>query len=163
MLKIILASCLILLPLNALAAWKVDKGNPVYRSFAPRGGKIATVMAKAPYKNIKARLQLECFVSPSLNGLSFFIVLSKNPPNGFMAHRYQFDDGKAVTTKPFSRTLPANAITLGDDSSDEVKGLASAKVLKLTLLPADGSELRYEFNVSGAAAAIKAIACKESS
>jgi hypothetical protein len=42
----------------------------------------------------------------------------------------------------------------------EIKGLVGAKVLKLTLLPADGTQLPYEFDVAGAPDAIKGVGCK---
>jgi hypothetical protein len=57
--------------------------------------------------------------------------------------------------------LPPEVITLGDARSAETKGLVGAKVLKLTLLPADGTQLPYEFDVAGAADAIKSVGCKE--
>jgi hypothetical protein len=124
-------------------------------------GTTATVPAKAPFNGVTARLQLECYVAQTISGLAFGIVLSKAPPVGAMAWRYQYDDRAAIKTKPYSRSLPPEKFILGDASSDETKGLTSAKVLRLTLLPADGSELPYEFDVSGAADAIKAVACKE--
>jgi hypothetical protein len=42
-----------------------------------------------------------------------------------------------------------------------LKNLPGAKRLRLTLLPAQGSELSYDFDVAGAAEAIKSIPCKE--
>jgi hypothetical protein len=78
-----------------------------------------------------------------------------------MAWRCQYDDRSPVKTKPYSRSLPPESITLGDASSPEVAGLRTAKRLRLTLLPADVSELPYEFDVTGAADAIKAVGCKE--
>jgi hypothetical protein len=146
---------------TAFAAWTVENGKKAMTTFPPLTGTIATIPAKAPYKGVSARLQLECFTSAQLSGLQFGIVLSKKPPNGFMAWRYQFDDKPAITTKPYSRALPPESITLDDASSDEVKGLSTARRFRLTLLPADGSELPYEFDVSGAAEAIKSVGCKE--
>lgn len=106
-------------------------------------------------------MQLDCYVSESIGGLGLALILSKEPPRGFMAWRYQFDDGPPVQTKPYSRSLPAENIQLGDRSSPEVKGLMNAKRLRLTLLPADGSELPFDFDVSGAAEAAQGLACKE--
>jgi hypothetical protein len=122
---------------------------------------IATLPAKALYNGVTAQLRLECFTHPELTGIQFGIVLSKRPPNGFMAWKYQYDDKPAVQTKPYSRSLPPEVITLGDATSLETKGLAGATNLKLTLLPADGTQLPYEFDVVGAADAIKAVGCKE--
>ena len=109
-------------------------------TFPPLTGKIATLSATAPLKGVTARLQLECFISDSLTGLQFGVVLSTKPPNGFMAWRCQYDDRPPVKTKPYSRSLPPESITLGDASSPEVAGLRTAKRLRLTLLPADVSE-----------------------
>lgn len=160
MIRFLIAFSLIVVPSIASAAWKLDT-NKKGATFRPLGGKIATVSAKAPYKGTGAHLQLECFVSPQLSELSFHVVLSKAPPNGFMAWRYQYDEAAPVQTKPYSRALPPESISLGDAASAEVKGLIGAKRLRLTLLPADGSELPYEFDVTGAPDAIKAVACKE--
>lgn len=146
---------------SAFAAWKVETGKKVMSTFSPLVGTLASVQARAPLNGVTARLQIECFTHPDLTGIQFGIILSKKPANGFIAWRYQYDDAAPVQTKPYSRSLPPEAISLGDASSAEVKGLANAKRLKLTLLPADNSELPYEFDVTGAAAAIKAVHCKE--
>ena len=122
----------------------------------------AHIPAKAPYNGVTAQLRLECFKLPELTSIQFDIVLSRKPPNGFMAWKYQFDDKPAVRTKPYSRSLPPEVISLGDATSVETKGLIGAKTLKLTLLPADGSQLPYEFDISGAVEAIKAVDCKSS-
>jgi hypothetical protein len=156
-----IAACLMLLSSTAFAAWKVETGKKIMSTFPPLVGTLASVLAKAPLNGVTARLQIECFTHPELTGIQFGIILSKKPPNGFMAWRYQYDDATPVKTKPYSRSLPPEAITLGDGSSTEVKGLTNAKRLRLTLLPADGSELPYEFDVTGAADAIKAVGCKE--
>jgi hypothetical protein len=161
MLRYSVAACLVLLPLPAAAAWQIETITKPSSTFDQVGGKIDTVAARAAHNKVFARLQLKCFVSPQLSGITFEVILSKAPPNGFMAHRYQYDDNPSVTTKAFSRTLPAEAISLGDITSTEVQGLARAKVMMLTLLPADGSELPYEFDVQGAANAMKSVGCKE--
>jgi hypothetical protein len=159
--RALLAAYFMAISSSAFAAWKVETGKKAMTIFPPLTGKIATVPAKAPYKEMSARLQLECFVSPELSGLQFGIVLSKAPPKGFMAWRYQYDDHPPIKTKPYSRSLPPESITLGDSSSPEVKGLTGAKRLLITLLPADGSELPYEFDITGAAEAVKTVGCKE--
>lgn len=145
----------------AFAEWKIETGKKAFSSFAPNVSTIATLPAKAPFHGVSARLQIECFTHPQLTGLSFGIVLSKAPPNGFMAWRYQYDDAPPLKRGPYSRTLPATSISLGDASSGELKGLRNAKRLRLTLLPADGSELPYDFDVTGAENAIKSIPCEE--
>lgn len=144
----------------ALAEWKVENGRKAFSSFAPATGAIVTSPAKAPYRGVTARLQIECFTHPELTGLSFGIVLSKEPPNGFMAWQYQYDENAAVKRGPYSRALPATSISLGDGESGELKGLRKAQRLRLTLLPADGSQMPFEFDVAGADAAIKTIPCK---
>jgi hypothetical protein len=161
MLAAFIAFCLTVFSLPAHAAWKIETGKKVMSSSPPLVGMLATLPAKAAFNGVTARLRLECFTHPQLTGIQFGIILSKKPPNGFMAWRYQYDEGTPVRTKPYGRTLPPEAITLGDASSAEFKSLANAKRLKLTLLPADGSELPYEFEVAGAADAIKAVGCKE--
>jgi hypothetical protein len=159
--KVLVSACLLVISSSAFAAWKVETGKKAMTTFPPLTGKIATLSAIAPYKNVSARLQIECFISPELSGLQFGIILSTRPPNGFMAWRYQYDDAAPVKTRPYSRALPPESISLGDASSAELKGLTGAKRLRLTLLPADGSELPYEFDVTGALEAIKAVGCKE--
>jgi hypothetical protein len=159
--RAILAACLILAASDASAAWKTEQGRKIMSTFPPPVGMIATLPAKAPHNGVTAQLRLECFTHPELTGIQFGIVLSKKPPNGFMAWKYQYDDKPAVQTKPYSRSLPPEVITLGDATSAEIQGLVGAKVLKLTLLPAEGTQLPYEFDVAGAADAIKTVGCKE--
>jgi hypothetical protein len=161
MLKVFLSVCLVLVTPTAFAAWKVEQGKKALTISPPTVGTIATVPAKSASKGYNARLQLDCFVSPDLSGLSFNLILSKEPPKGFIARRYQYDDGAPVQTKPFSRALPPENINLGDRSAPEVKALMTAKRLRLTLLPADGSEIPFEFDVSGASDAASKLACKE--
>ena len=160
--RLILAIYLMFAASSAEAAWKVEQGKKIMSTFPPPVGMIATVPAKAPNKRVTAQLRLECYTHPELTGIQFGIVLSKKPPNGFMAWKYQFDDKPAIQTKPYSRSLPPEVIALGDAASPELQGLSGAKTLKLTLLPADGSQLPYEFDITGAADAIKAVGCKES-
>ena len=160
--RMIFATCLICAVSSAEATWKVERGKKIMSTFPPPAGTIATVPANAPNKEVTAQLRLECYTHPELTGIQFGIVLSKKPPNGFMAWKYQFDEKPAVQTKPYSRSLPPEVITLGDATSPELQGLTGAKKLKLTLLPADGSQLSYEFDITGAADAIKAVGCKGS-
>jgi hypothetical protein len=159
--RIVLAACILSAASSADAAWEVEQGRKIMSTFPPLVGMIATLPAKASHNGVAAQLRLECFTHPELTGIQFGIVLSKKPPNGFMAWKYQYDEKPPVQTKPYSRSLPPEVITLGDATSAETKGLVGAKTLKLTLLPADGSQLPYEFDVTGAADAIKAVGCKE--
>jgi hypothetical protein len=143
----------------ASAAWVVRNGKKL-SPFPPLTGTIATLAAKKPYHGVTGMLHVECFTHPELTSLNFGIVLSKNPPNGFMAWSYQVDDMATVTTKPYSRALPANFISLGDGDDPLLKAILAGKRLRLTLLPADGSRLPYEFDLTGAAQAIKQILCR---
>jgi hypothetical protein len=147
---------------NVLAEWTIETGRKGFSSFPPVIGALATTPAKSPLRGVTARLQIECFTHPQLTGLTFGIVLSKAPPNGGMAWRYKYDEALEVQRGPFSRLLPPNAISLGDGSSGELKGLRTARRLRLTLVPASGPELTYDFDVSGASNAIRKIPCKES-
>lgn len=142
--------------------WNVKRGKKEFSLRASNVGMVATLPASGAFRGVTAMLQIECFVSPDLTDLTFGVILSKAPPNGFMAWRYQYDDGPIAKKGPYSRTPPVTNISLGDSSSEELRGLRTAKRLRLTLLPADGSALPYEFNVSGAAAAIRKIPCKGS-
>lgn len=160
MLKMLIAAMLIALPSSVSASWKMQTGHKAFSSFAPVISTIATVDAKAAASGITARLQIECFTHPQLSGLSFGVVLSKGTAPGPIGWRYQYDDATAVKRGPFSR-ISLTSISLGDASSAELKNLPGAKRLRLTLLPAQGSELSYDFDVAGAAEAIKSIPCKE--
>jgi len=112
MCRLVIAACLALASSNAFAAWKVETGKKALSSFPPLTGTLATAPAKSAYKGVIARLQLECFTHPQLTGIQFGIVLSKAPPNGFMAWRYQYDSKPPVQTKPYSRSLPPESISL---------------------------------------------------
>jgi hypothetical protein len=120
-------------------------------------GAVATIDAKTASNGITARLQLECFTHPDLATLSFGIVISKPTAPGFLKYRIQFDDGPTVERGPYTRLSLTNT-SLGDE---EKKALPTAKRLRLTLLPTKPPELTYDFNVSGAASAIKGLNCKE--
>lgn len=161
-LKIILIFVIFLFWTNADAAWKINQGTKAFSKFPPVQAIIATVPAKSRPGGISARLQIECFTHPQLQGLNFGVVLSKQPANGFIAWRYQYDDRPIISRGPYSRAAPnPNSISLGDSKSDELKGLPDAHRLRLTLLPADGSTLSFEFDVTGAREAIAAIPCVE--
>src|SRR4051794_27954891 len=82
----------LLIATPTFADWKVATGKKVFSSFPPIVTPIATVPAKAPFRGVTARLQLECFTHPQLSGLMFGIVLSKEPANGYISWRYQYDD-----------------------------------------------------------------------
>jgi hypothetical protein len=144
----------------AHAAWSISEGKKI-SPFPPLTGKIATLPAKGPFNGMTAKLYVECFTHPELTGLSFGILLSKSPPNGYMGWTYQYDDAVPVQRGPFSRALPVNFISLGDATSGELKGLLTAKRLHLILQPASGGALPFDFDVVGAAAAIAKIPCKE--
>jgi hypothetical protein len=144
----------------AQAAWTVREGKKI-SPFPPLTGQIATLPAKAPFNGMTAKLHVECFTHPELTGLSFGILLSKNPPNGFMGWTYQYDDAPPVKQGPFSRALPPNYISLGDATSGELKGLRTAKRLHLVLQPANGGALPFDFDVTGADVAFAKIPCKE--
>ena len=150
----------LLMSTSAFAQWKVQDGKK-FTPFPPATGKIATLPAKAPHNGVSAYLEIECFSHPQLTELSFGIVLSKDPPNGFMAHTIQFDEAPPVVHRPYSRSLPANRISLTTDRGSEIEKLAKAKNLKLTLLPADGSKPSDEFDTTGAANAIQGIPCQK--
>jgi hypothetical protein len=145
---------------TASAQWKVENGKKISK-FPPLTGEIATLSANAPAKGFSARLHIECFTHHELTGLSLGILLSKNPPDGPMGWTYRFDDQSAVRRRPTSRMLPANYIHLGDASSVELQGLRTAAKLRLTLQPATGGTLPFDFDLRGAAAAIQKIGCKE--
>lgn len=159
--RVFITVIIVLAASNADAAWKVEQGKKIVSTFPPLVGMIATVSAKAALNGVTAQLRLECFTHPQLMGIQFGIVLSTKPVNGAMAWRYQYDTKPAVQTRPFSRSLPPEVITIGDATNAEFKELAGSKTLKLTLLPYDGSQLPYEFDVTGATDAIKALGCKE--
>jgi hypothetical protein len=158
--KALVAVSLIAASSTASAAWKVEKGQKAFSTFPPVVSTIATVPAKAPFQGVTARLQVECFTHPQLSGLSFGVVLSKGTVPGALGWRYQYDDSPPVQRGPFSRTS-LTSISLGDAASAELKGLPAARRLRLTLLPAGGGELPYDFDVTGAAQAIKSVPCKE--
>jgi hypothetical protein len=129
--------------------------------FPPLTGQIATLPAQVPFNGITAKLHVECFTHPDLTGLSFGVLLSRDPPNGAMGWTFQYDNAAPITRGPSTRVLPPNYIGLGDASSAELSGLMTAKHLHLVLKPASGPALPFDFEVNGAAAAIKKIPCKE--
>jgi hypothetical protein len=149
--------CLLLSSSPALADWNVHQGPQVFSLSPSAIATIANVEAKGPSNGVTARLQLECFTHPELSTLSFGIIISKPTAPGALKYRIQFDDGPAIERGPYTR-LKLTSDTLVDEDK---KALPTAKRLRLTLLPTKPPELTYDFNVSGAAAAIKTLNCKE--
>ena len=157
------AVSLMLMPVPALADWKVEhQGTKVMSHRNDPVGTIAKLPAKAPSRDITAYLQVECFEYPPLLGKHFGVVLSKATTPGPIVYEYKFDDAARVHRGPYSRRS-LTVVNLGDAASEEFKGLSKAKRLQLTLLPRQGPELTFDFDLSGGASAIDAIPCKEKS
>jgi hypothetical protein len=140
----------------AQAKWRVQQGPQVF-GMSKGVGATATVSAKGASNGIGARLQLECFVHPDLMSLYGGIVFSKPTPPGAMPYRIQFDDAPPVQRGPFTR-LNLTQESLRDEDR---KILLSARRLRITFTPTTPPDLSYEFDVSGAAAAAKTLACRE--
>ena len=158
-----IAVSLMLMPAPALAEWKVEEqGAKVMSHRDDPVGTIAKLPAKAPSRDITAYLQVECFEYPPLLGKHFGVVLSKATTTGPIVYEYKFDDAARVQRGPYSRRS-LTVVNLGDAASEEFKGLSKAKRLQLTLLPRQGPELTFDFDLSGSASAIDAIPCKEKS
>jgi hypothetical protein len=163
MMRKAIAVSLMLMPAPALAEWKVEQqGTKVMSHRYDPVGTIARLPAKAPSRDVTAYLQVECFEHPPLSGKHFGVVLSKATTPGPITYRYKFDDAAPVQHGPYSRTSLA-VVSLGDAASEEFKGLSKAKRLQLILFPRQGPELTFDFDLSGGASAIDAIACKEKS
>jgi hypothetical protein len=152
-----IAISVFLLSSSALADWNVRQGPQVFSMTPGKIATIATIDAKEPSHGVTARLQLECFTHPDLSTLSFGIILSQPTAPGPLKYRIQLDDGPAIERGPFTR------ITLASDSliDQDRNALPTAKRLRLILLPTKPPELTYDFSVTGAAAAIAALNCKD--
>jgi hypothetical protein len=158
--KRILFGCIVLslATTSASAAWKVETGRKVMSMREDPVGRIATLLAKNASHSSTARLQIECFVHPQLHGISLGIVLSKPTAPGALGWRYSFDGAVDAKEGPYSRTS-LTVVALSDARGAMFKGIRRAKMLKLTLLPASGPQLQYEFDVSGAQGAIERLSC----
>jgi hypothetical protein len=160
--KLLVTACLIsVLSSAAEADWKVQRGRTAGEFLSSRPATVATVDAEAPANGgVTARLQLECFKVDDLSGMELLVVLSRETTPGRISWHYQFDDGPTVTWKDMDR-LSLTSLTLDDTYGAVMLSLLpSAKRLRLTLQPPD-SEYTYEFDVSGAAPAIKSLGCKK--
>ncbi len=160
--KLLIIACLISIPSSAsVADWKVQRGQTAGEFLSSRPATVATVAAEAPSnEGVTARLQLECFKVDDLSGMELLVVLSRETAPGRISWHYQFDDGPTVTWKDMDR-LSLTSLTLDDTYSAVMLSLLpSAKRLRLTLQPPE-SEYSYEFDVSGAAPAIKSLGCKQ--
>jgi hypothetical protein len=158
--KLFIATILILLPSLALAAWKLEQGKKVSALRDDKVGMIAKLPAKASPKGVSAHLQIECFEHPQLTVRTVSLVTSKATAPGPLGWRYQIDDKAAIQRGPYSRTS-FTVTNMGDSSSDEFKGLANAQRFQVTLLPSQGAQWSFDFDVTGARAAIDAVPCKE--
>jgi hypothetical protein len=145
---------------TAFAEWKVERGPRGLGFSGTPPGPVAKASAKAPSGGVSAFLQVECFENPHLTSRMLLVVLSKETAPGAIAWRYQLDDQPPVQRGPHTRTS-LKIISLGDSSNDPLKEFARTKRLRLTLLPMKSEELSFDFDISGADNAIKAIPCNE--
>ena len=157
--KLLVAACLVLTSGLAAAEWKVEHGAKVSDKRKDGGGTVAILPAKAAFKDVSAYLQVECFEHPKRNMRTVNIVTSRESAPGLMMWRYQFDDRPPKQRGPYSR-LSLTVTGLGDSSSDEFKGLLTAKRLQVTLMPTNGPQWSFEFDLAGASEAIDAVPCK---
>jgi hypothetical protein len=157
--KLLVATCLFLAPGLAAAEWKVEHGAKVSDKRKAGGGMVAILPAKAAFDGVSAYLQIECFEHPKLSMRTVNIVTSKETAPGLMMWRYQFDARPPKQRGPYSR-LSLTVTGLGDSSSDEFKGLLTAKRLRVTLMPTNGPQWSFEFDLAGASEAVNAVPCK---
>ena len=158
--KLLVVACLFLSPGLAAAEWKVEQGAKISDVRNDGSGIVATLPAKAEFDGVSAYLQVECFEHPKLTARNVNIVTSKDTAPGLMMWRYQFDDRPPKKRGPYSR-LSLTVTGLGDSSTDEFKGLLTAKRLRVTLMPAKGPQWSFEFDLAGAPEAINAVPCKK--
>ena len=144
----------------SLAEWKVERGTKVGSLRNHQVGIIATLPATATFDGVSAYLQVECLEHPEVTTRIVNIVTSKDTAPGLMAWRYQLDDRSPTQRGPYSR-LSLKVIGLGDSSSDEFKGLLTARRLRVTLMPTTGPQWSFEFDVRGAPQAINAVPCQK--
>ena len=142
------------------AEWKVERGTKAGNLRDHQVGIIATLPATATFDGVSAYLQVECLEHPEVTTRIVNIVTSKDTAPGLMMWRYQFDDRPPMQRGPYSR-LNLKVIGLGDSSSDEFKGLLTARRLRVTLMPARGPQWSFEFDLRGAPQAINAVPCKK--
>jgi PAS domain S-box-containing protein len=142
------------------AEWKVERGTKVGSLRNHQVGIIGTLPATATFDGVSAYLQVECLEHPEATTRIVSIVTSKDTAPGLMAWRYQLDDRPPTQRGPYSR-LSLKVIGLGDSSSDEFKGLLTARRLRVTLMPTTGPQWSFEFDLSGAPHAINAVPCQK--
>ena len=122
------------------AEWKVERGTKVGSLRNHQVGIIATLPATATFDGVSAYLQVECFEHPEVTTRIVNLVTSKDTAPGLMMWRYQLDDRPPMQRGPYSR-LSLKVIGLGDSSSDEFKGLLTARRLRVTLMPTTGPQM----------------------
>jgi PAS domain S-box-containing protein len=142
------------------AEWKVERGTKVGSLRNHQVGIIATLPATATFDGVSAYLQVECLEHPEVTTRIVNIVTSKDTAPSLMAWRYQLDDRPPTQRGPYSR-LSLKVIGLGDSSSDEFKGLLTARRLRVTLMPTTGPQWSFEFDLRGAPHAINAVPCQK--
>ena len=140
--------------------WKVERGTKIGSLRNQQVGIIATLPAKAAFQGVSAHLQVECFEHPGVTARIVNLVTSKDTAPGLMMWRYQLDDRPPMQRGPYSR-LSLKVIGLGDSSSDEFKGLLTARRLRVTLMPTTGPQWSFEFDLRGAPQAINAVPCQK--
>jgi len=144
----------------SLAEWKVERGTKVSSLRNYQVGIIATLPATATFDGVSAYLQVECLEHPEVTTRIVNLVTSKDTAPGLMMWRYQLDDRPPMQRGPYSR-LSLKVIGLGDSSSDEFKGLLTARRLRVTLMPTTGPQWSFEFDLRGAPQAINAVPCQK--
>jgi hypothetical protein len=157
--KILIALVLFLWPCLADAGWKVERGAKVGSLHNDQVGVIATLPAETTFDGISAYLQVECLEHPRSAARIVSIVTSRGTAPSLMMWRYQLDEDPPKQRGPYSR-LSLKVTGLGDASSDEFKGLLTARRLRVTLMPTKGPQWPFEFDLSGAPQAISAVPCQ---
>lgn len=138
----------------AQAEWRVD----TFRDrMSDRDIKMAAVSAKSASSGVHARLQIECLDGKFVGRTMILIVLSRE----FYQHRIGLNwriDAGPVEPRHLIVNSDLRSIWLANLSVSE---LSKAKRLRVELFPTGGPTLFYEFDVSGADGAFRAVPCVE--
>lgn len=137
----------------AQASWKVVSATD---RMTDKAVKTASVVAKSPDRGVTARLEVFCLGFKDDTSPVVSLETSAVFTPGRMGLRYRLD-----ADEPEPRYMPVSSSGRGMSLWAQPKTFFGKSKMRLELQPARSQTLFFEFDISGAEAAIRGLGCKK--